>query len=72
MNSNEADNIDKLYKNYDILNDAKEKIAEVSGYAPIHPNVQHIQTDAVFYFIFQCEKKHVDSWMVISTMHFDS
>lgn len=30
MSSNEADNIDKLYKNYDILNDAKEKIAEVS------------------------------------------
>lgn len=30
MSSNEVDNIDKLYKNYDILNDAKEKIAEVS------------------------------------------
>lgn len=31
MSSSEADNIDKLYKNYDILNDAKEKIAEVSS-----------------------------------------
>lgn len=30
MSSTEADNIDKLYKNYDILNDAKEKISEVS------------------------------------------
>lgn len=25
----DTDNIDKLYKNYDILNDAKEKITEV-------------------------------------------
>lgn len=32
MSSNEADNIDKLYKNYDILSDAKEKISEVSIY----------------------------------------
>lgn len=30
MSSTEADNIDKLYKNYDILSDAKEKISEVS------------------------------------------
>lgn len=30
MSSTEADNIDKLYKNYDILNDAKDKISEVS------------------------------------------
>lgn len=30
MSSTEADNIDKLYKNYDILSDAKDKISEVS------------------------------------------
>lgn len=30
MSSSEADIIDKLYKNYDILSDAKEKISEVS------------------------------------------
>lgn len=30
MSSIEADNIDKLYKNYDILSDAKDKISEVS------------------------------------------
>lgn len=29
MSSTEADNIDELYKNYDILNDAKDKISEV-------------------------------------------
>lgn len=52
MSSSEADNIDKLYKNYDILNDAKEKIAEVSSngvrsriekstpHALIHPNAR--------------------------------
>lgn len=36
MSSNEADSIDKLYKNYDILNDAKEKIAEVSMESHCH------------------------------------
>lgn len=30
MSSTEADNIDNLYKNYDILSDAKETISEVS------------------------------------------
>lgn len=30
MASTEADNIDKLYKNYDILSEAKDKISEVS------------------------------------------
>lgn len=30
MASTEIDNIDKLYKNYDILNDAQDKISEVS------------------------------------------
>lgn len=30
MSSTEADSIDKLYKNYDILSDAKDKISEVS------------------------------------------
>ena len=30
MTTTEADSIDKLYKNYEILNDAKEKISEVS------------------------------------------
>lgn len=30
MSSTEIDNIDKLYKNYDILNDAQDKISEVS------------------------------------------
>ena len=33
--SSEADNIDKLYKNYDVLNDAKDKISEVSFFFPI-------------------------------------
>lgn len=32
----DTDNIDKLYKNYDILNDAKDKITEVRNMELIH------------------------------------
>lgn len=65
MSSNEADNIDKLYKNYDILNDAKEKIAEVSviyvwsryrvtclPHTLIHPNAQTHGIECCPYFGF--------------------
>lgn len=36
MSSSEADIIDKLYKNYDILSDAKEKISEVSCFISLY------------------------------------
>lgn len=35
MDSTTADKIDKLYKNYEILSEAKDKISEVS-ISPIH------------------------------------
>lgn len=49
MGSTEADNIDKLYKNYDILSDAKDKISEVSfPFTQTKCNAFNIQKKASF------------------------
>lgn len=56
MDSTTADKIDKLYKNYEILSEAKDKISEVS-ISPIHSFIQILNSAYVLSnaYIIRCD-----------------